>query len=198
MPIPIRHIVLAVVTIILPVIAEAQQINFSLYASQNISLNEVVGTLNFNDKQTIITRSSGETITVALTDQPAVITLTGQADLDVTVTIDAPAYLELDGGTDQIPLTLQFAYSNKGATNLEDALLAAIEIPSSFTTATFPVKQRASGTRAVPPTPNHVGYTPPTATAYLFIYGTLGPVGEINAGVYLADIVVTVEYSSYD
>lgn len=198
MPISIRHIVLTVVTTLVPLISEAQQINFSLYAGQNITLNEIVGTLNFNDKQTIITRNSGETITVALTDQPAVITLTGQADLDVTVTIDAPSYLELDGGTDQIPLTLQFAYSNKGATNLEDALLAAIEVPSSFNTATFPVKQRASGTRAVPPTPNHVGYTPPSATAYLFIYGVLGPVGEINAGVYLGDIVVTVEYSSYE
>jgi len=198
MSILIRHIVLAVVTIILPAIAEAQQINFSLYASQNISLNATTESLNFNNKQSVILRNSGESITMTLTDQPAVITLTGQADLDVTVTIDAPAYLELDGGTDQIPLTLQFAYSNKGATNQEDALLAAIEIPSSFTTATFPVRQRVSGTRAVPPTPNHVGYTPPTATAYLFIYGTLGPVGAINAGVYLANIMVTVEYSSYD
>jgi hypothetical protein len=191
-------LILSGILIVLPVIAVAQQINFSLYASQNITLNATTETLNFNSKQTVIERNSGATVTVALTDQPAVIALTAQADMDVTVTISPPAYLELEGGTDQIPVTIAFAYSNKGATNEADAKAAAIEVPYTFSTATFPVKQRATGTRALPPTPNHVGYTPPSATAYLFVYGSLGPVGAINAGIYTGEITITVEYSSYD
>jgi len=195
----IRHIVFIVgLTSIIPITALAQQINFSLFATQTITLNAINGSLDFNTKQSVILRNSSAIVTIALTDEPAVITLTGQADLDVTVTVTAPTYLELEGGSDQIPLTLQLAYSNKGATNEEDAKAMAIEIPTSFTMATFPVKQRSSGTRALPPTPNHVGYTPPSATAYLFIYGSIGPVGAINSGVYSADVLVTVEYSSYD
>lgn len=193
-----NSIFLTTMLMVLPLTAVTQQINFSLYASQNITLNPTTETLNFNNKEEVIIRNSGETITMTLTDQPAVITLTGQADMDVTVTIDAPSSLILEGGSDEIPISLQFAYSNKGATNEADAKLVAIEVPASLSTVTFQVRQRSSGTRAIPPTPNHVGYTPPTATAYLFIYGSLGPVGSIGAGIYSGDVVITVEYSSYD
>jgi len=179
----------------------AQQINFGLFAGQDITLTAVTDELDFNTKQPLIVPGSNDVVTIDyLTDQPAVLTIAGQADLDVTVTLTVPTHLELNGGeeTDKIPVSFQFAYSNKGSVDLASAKTAAIPVTSGIYSATFQIKQRATGTRAVPPTPRHGGYTPPTATAYLFIYGALGPVGVVGSGLYEGTINVSVEYSSYD
>jgi len=195
-----RHSIILILTIIVWTLnLGAQQINFSTFAGSGITLTANPDVLSFNSVSGPILRNTGETISVTLAvGEPAVIAISGQADLDVTVTIDAPDYLVLDGGTDQIGVAIQFAYSNQGSANASAAKLVAVEIPGTFNTATFPLKRRTSGTRAIPPTPRHSGYTPPTTTAYLFIYGSLGPVGDVGAGSYLGVINVTVEYSTYD
>ena len=175
----------------------AQRISFGLYTSDDIVLTPLnLGILNFNDKQPIIL--SGETVTINLTDNAVtILTIEGRADMDVTLTIDAPATLDLDV-TNIIPVAIRFAYSNSGATTDITARASAIEVPAGFTSVTFPIKRRTSGLPAPPPTPGQTGYSGPTGTAYLFLYGTFGQV-PVNAaaGNYTGNINIHVEYSKY-
>jgi len=176
----------------------AQRVSFGTYATDDITLTPLnLGELNFNDKKTIIL--AGETVTINLVDDAvAILSIVGRLDLDVTVTIDAPATLALDA-TNNIPLGVRFAYSNTGAATDAIARTSAIEVAAGFTSATFPILKRASGLPAPPPTPDHVGLTAgPTGTAYLFVYGVLGPVpAGAAAGLYSGDINIRVEYSKY-
>jgi hypothetical protein len=175
----------------------AQRVSFGTYTTDDIVLTPLnSGELNFNLKQTVIV--AGQTVTIPLSsDAAAVLTIVGRADLDVTVTIDAPLTLDLDVDN-KIDLALSFAYSNFGKSNETDAKTSAVQVPSGFTSVTFPMLKRASGLPPPPPIPGHTGYSAPTATAYLFIYGTLGPVPANAAiGIYRGDINVRVEYSKY-
>ncbi len=174
-----------------------QRISFGLYASEGIVLaHGNVEELNFNNKQTLIL--AGNTVTISLTDNTAaVLTITGRADLDVTVTLDAPATLDLD--TWQIPFACSFAYSNLGAANETIAKTQAVQVAPGFTSGTFQMLRRAAGPPGPPPTPDHAGQTLPTAVAYLFVYGTLGPVPQgAAAGQYGEQINVHVEYATYN
>jgi spore coat protein U-like protein len=175
----------------------AQQINFGAYTtSQGISLL-ASGNLDFNAKQPVIASGSGSTVTIALTDnETQYIQIIGDATRDITVTVSAPQYLTIGGGGpgNQIPFTCQFAYSNLGSSDVASAKAVAIQVPTGFTAITFPMLRRLAGTPAPPPTPAHGGYTAPSATAYLFLYGSLGPVGNVTPGSYSGTINVTVQY----
>ena len=193
-----RHIILLLTfSLLLAVTVAAQRISFGLYAAEGITLARI-NDLNFNLKQAVIL--GGDIVTVNLDDVKydavGILTVEGQKDLDITVTIDAPAYLELD--ENHIPLTaVSFAYSNAGASDEATAKLRAIEIPVGFTSATFPIIRRASGLPAPPPTPKYVGYiAPPKGIVYLFVYGTLGSVpSKAAAGLYQGDINIHAEYA---
>lgn len=169
----------------------AQRINFGAYAgSLGITLY-VSGPLRFNDKQPVIV--SGSTVTITLNDTECQwIEITGDATRDITITISADA--NLTGTGDTIPFTCQFAYSNLGSATVGTAKAVAVQIPSGFTSITLPMQRRMAGVPAPPPTPPHSGYTPPSAKVYLFLYGTLGPVGNVAAGTYSGTIHVDVQY----
>lgn len=156
-----------------------------------------VNDLDFDEKEGGITSGSVATIDL-LDDMAAVITITGQADLDVTVSIDAPVTLDLDDDN-KVPVSISYAYSNLGATDETTAKTLAVRVPAGFSSVTLPLVRRSSGPPGPPPTPDHVGYTPPSGTAYIFIFGTLGPV-PLNAatGLYSGDINISVEYSTYE
>jgi hypothetical protein len=179
----------------------AQKINFGAYTtSQDISLTASSTYLNFNNQQPILVCNSNTTVTIALSDNEAQnIKIIADASRDVTVTITSPAYMIIGsgGGGNQIPFTCSFAYSNIGAADASTAKLSAVQIPAGFTTITFPVLKRSAGIPLPPPTPAHGGYTAPNATAYLFIYGKLGPIGNVNAGNYTGIINVSVNYTTY-
>jgi hypothetical protein len=195
MKLPKRYSILLLTILLLAGGVEAQRISFGLYATEDIVLTPInLGEMNFNEKKTIIL--AGETVTINLVDNAvAILAIVGRTDLDITVTIEAPTTLDLDV-TNKIPLALKFAYSNTGASTDANAKATAIEVPVGFTSATFPIIRRGSGPPAPPPTPNHTGYTAPTGTAYLFIYGTLGQVPtNAAAGLYSGNVNIHVEYS---
>jgi len=192
-----RHIILLLTcSLLLAVTVAAQRISFGLYAAEGITLTPLNSAeLNFNENHPVIL--AGETVTVNLSDA-AVLTVEGQKDLDITVTIDAPMTLDLD--TCHIPLAVKFAYSNTGALDVATAKSRAIQIPAGlgFTSATFPISRRLSGLPAPPPTPNYAGYSVPKGTVYLFVYGTLGKVPSgAAAGLYTGPINIRVEYAKY-
>ncbi len=195
-----RHIILLIfVGLLLSVSSTAQRISFGLYAQNGIILTpQDPDELNFNDKQEVIL--AGQTVSIGLNDpQAAVIAIEAQADLDITVTIDADPKLLLGTNPNGIPLTVNMAYSNLGATTSSIAKTQAVIVPGGFTSVTFPVLRRASGVPAAPPTPDHVGYTAAKATAYLFIYGVIGAVpNNAAAGLYTGNINIRVEYSTYN
>jgi len=174
----------------------AQRINFGIYTtSQGLSAT-VSGNLNFNAKQPIIASNSNTSVTITLNDDACQwIEITGDATRDITITITPDPYLTIGAGGpgNQIPFTCQFAYSNLGST-LSAAKGVAVQIPGGFTSITLPMLRRTSGVPAPPPTPAHGGYTPPSIKAYLFLYGTLGPVGNVSAGYYTGTVNVSVQY----
>lgn len=177
----------------------AQRVSFGLNATSGIVLQTgSVDELDFNAKQTVI--MAGQTVSISFTDaQTAILSISACVDYDVTVTIDAPQNLDLINTIHKAPLKVGFAYSNLGAVNEEIAKTQAVLVPEGFNSATFPVLRRAAAQPpGPPPTPDHVDYTQLRATAYIFIYGTLGPVPTNAAsGIYSGDIQVTVTYSTY-
>ena len=177
--------------------AMAQRVNFGAYTtSQGITLL-ASGNLDFNAKEPVIASGSSQTVTISLVEnETQYIQIVGDATRDITVTVSAPQYLIVGGGGpgNQIPFTCQFAYSNLGSANASSAKSVAIQVPTGFTAMTFPMLRRLAGTPAPPPTPAHGGYTAPSATAYLFLYGSLGPVGSVTPGLYSGTINVTVQY----
>jgi len=178
------------------------QINFGVYTTSDITLSVngggTTGTLNFNDKQPDIAPNSNA-VTISPTDNDALyIAVTGDATRDITVEISAPASLASADTT--IPFSYRFAYWNRGSASVTTAQQAAVQVPSGFTSATFPLLLRSSGAPLPPPTPAHGGYTAPQATAYLFLGGTLGNLGGKvggKAGTYSGTININVNYTTY-
>jgi len=196
------HTIMMVVLMVYPGGLQAQQVDFGLYAEEGITLTPLVpDVLDFGD------RFSGEGLfSIDLQEEEAVvIEIEGVAYLDVTVTLTPPTnnfiLLEgneeyLDDENNRIPLTVKMAFYNHGQENIDipTAKQQAIEVPGHM--ATFQIRRRPGGPPGPPPTPPHAGYTPPTAKAYLFIFGNIS-VGEVNAGPYSGIIDVHVEYSGY-
>lgn len=174
----------------------AQRVNFGTFASEGIIIQNLnpIG-LDFNLAAGVLVAGSNQTVQVnLLDDETVVLEIQAQADLDITVQIDIPSFLQLDA-SNVIPVSLNWAYSNMGATDPMTARTQAIILPAGFQTFTFPVIRRSTGTPGPPPTPSYQGFTAPLATAYLFIYGNLGPIGNIQAGQYDGIINVTVSYT---
>jgi hypothetical protein len=84
---PYRLLFILILTLA-PQMLAGQRINFGLYAGQGITLTATTEVLDFNSKQTVINPGNEEIITMDyLNDQPAVVTITAQAYLDVSVTV---------------------------------------------------------------------------------------------------------------
>ncbi len=180
----------------------AQKVSFGTYADQGLTVQvQTPDLLDFGD------RLSGEgPVSILLSDQEAVpIEIEGVAYLDVTVTIELADdnFLLLQGDPEnrndpnkRLPVNIKMAYYNRGQEGIseEAAKLEAIEVTGNM--ATFQIRRRPGGPPGPPPVPPHAGYVPPTAKAYLFIFGDL-TVGNVNAGPYSTLINVHVEYSTY-
>jgi hypothetical protein len=126
----------------------------------------------------------------------AVIELEGIPYLDVVVSVTAPDYVYLNGDdlcvlpACRLPLTLNYAFTN----NLElvDQIGAAIPFPSG--TARFPIQRRVTGPPMPPPDPSITLVSFPSATSYIYIYGSVTSIIGSTSGDYQSTITVTVEY----
>jgi hypothetical protein len=194
--------ILTVLAVICILPASAQQVGFGLYTDSDLTLTKLVPEdLDFGD------RVSGEgTVQILLNDDKAVpVEIEGVAYLDVTVTLVPPDnnYILLQGDADNLteadkrmPVTIRMAYYNRGQEGITEIAAKAEAIEVVGNTVTFQIRRRPGGPPGPPPVPPHAGYTPPTAKAYLYIYGDLD-VGNVNAGPYTGLINVHVEYSTY-
>lgn len=182
---------------------DAQSINFSTWTgSDEITITSVqaMPKLDFNLKQSIITKNSGPVL-INLTDLQAVgFQIEAPEGFDLTVEVDAPQVLRLDGTgsnlDETVPFQIGIAYSNQLSIDEASAKGSAVQLPAGFFNVTFPVDRRTAGAPAPPPTPISGDYVRPKATAWFFIYGTLGPVGPVIAGNYTENITINVYFTS--
>lgn len=197
--------VISLSALLFPTGAMAQRINFSTWTgSDEITISPVLANpnLNFNLKKAAISANS-PAVTINLIDNQSVgFQIQAPDGYDLTVEVDAPAFLALDGvGTapeEQVPFRLAMAYNNQAAVDELTAKSTAVELPTGFYNVTFPVNRRTAGVPGPPPTPNSGTYVRPRSTAWLFLYGELGPVGPVNAGNYFAEIIINVYFTSND
>ena len=181
----------------------AQRISFSTWTgSEDISLRSPQGVmpgLDFNQKKAAIVAGS-EAITIAITDHQAIIyEIEAPENFDLTIEVDAPTVLVLeDNPSETIPFQLRIAYNNMNPMDEQTGKLNAVELPLGFNSITLPVNRRTSGAPGPPPTPEHGGYTRPKGKAYIYLYGTLGPIGTIPPGTYEGNITINVSFTNYE
>jgi hypothetical protein len=177
--------------------AVAQRIDFGVYSTSQGLTATSSGNLNFNAQQPVIVSGSNASVTIALTDgECQSIEIVGDATRDITITITADLNIITGGGGPgySIPFACRYAYSNLGLSNASSAKPYAIQVPIGFTSITLPMLRRTTGAPLAPPTPAHGGYAAPSVKAYLYLYGTLGPVGNVAAGSYTGNVAVHIQY----
>lgn len=172
------------------------RINFGSYVGTNQDFAlDVYALEDFLEFGQII-GSGGDVIIGKTDDRAVIIEITGVANLDVTVTLVPPPDDELKRVGDLetgIPVTIKMAYYNQGEAVESTILSQSVEVTGQV--ITFPIRRRGGGPPGPPPTPPHSGYTPPTAKAYIVIYGTLEIGGQtLYAGNYNGSITVDVSY----
>lgn len=185
---------------------EAQRINFSTFAGEGIVISSPEGPsgLNFNSKKSVIISGSNEKVSIKRGNggddgYSVIYEIVAAEGFDLLVDITAPSALRIAGdtvATNQIPLVLEVAYSNKGTNSVASARGQAIDVPAGATSLIIPVLARMTGAPGPPPDP-FSGSTSsrPTGKVYVFIYGEAGPVGNVRAGNYEAAIQINVNYA---
>jgi hypothetical protein len=182
--------------------AQAQRINFKPFVgNESISLTvlENPAGLNFNSKQPLIPVGQNFPVTIDLSDLSAVVVeIDAPIEFDVTVSFSSDLGLTLNGsgGGIPVPFGMRFAYNNTGESTDGARRLAAVEVPMGYSVLTLPMRRRLSGAPAPPPTPDHDGYVRPRGKAYLYVYGSLGPIpSNIPSGNYSGTINLVVDYA---
>lgn len=181
----------------------AQRISFGVFAGEDdISIGLPLGgntELDFNQKQRILTSGSGQVVLIERDEGNPYLVYPIQAaeGFDLLIDVIQPYDLWLDGnvGSDQhIPFELQIAYNNQGVPTIN----SSIEAPPFMTSLIVPVSRSTSLAPGPPPDPlSGENSKRNQATFYLFLYGKLGPIGNVQAGLYSADIIINVSYANY-
>jgi hypothetical protein len=188
-----------------PLVAQAR-ISFRAFAGEGIVLSSPQGLnagLDFNAKRRIIVPKT-DAIRINLTEgDPFVVYQIKAAEgFDLLVDLDTPRFLELEDEDrdpeDRIPFVLRVAYENSGAATPQAARGNAVELPVGVNSLLLPVGRRSTGAPGPPPDPFSGDFSRrPTGTVYLFLYGELGPFGNIRAGTYSKEVTIHVNYADY-
>ncbi len=175
------HLIVMTLTVANPLLA--QTINFSVHVSSSLDATKdadmAFPQVMAGDGLTVIGLGDGGM---------GVFAISGNAELDVEVTLVAPTHLtHVTYPAQQMELDLQFAYANKGVNDINQAITVV------GNTARFQLKERESGPAGAPPTPPSAAHTPEIVTAYLYLFGTID-VGLIASGSYGGTVDLYVQY----
>lgn len=180
----------------------AQRINFSTFVQGEEILLTLLDqpNLNFNRKSRVIVVGQTSPVTINIGDEATlVVEIDAPIEYDITAQLTWDKGLSINGSDTGItvPFEFRFAYNNTGELTDVERRANAVQIPPMFHTITFPMRRRtAGGPPPPPPTPEHGGYVRPRGKAYLFFYGSLGPVpNNLRAGNYSGDIQLSVTYA---
>lgn len=181
----------------------AQRITFSTWTgSDDINISSPQGVfpaLDFSQKKRVILPNS-EAVSIGLNDNLAVIfELEAPNGYDLTVELSAPPVFVLaDDPSQTIPFQMRMAYNNRSPSDPISGKLQAQELPVGFSSITFPVNRNGSGLPAAPPSPEFGGFSRPKTKAYIYLYGSIGPIGNVPTGRYDAEININVSFTSND
>lgn len=179
-----------------------QEINFGDYGNYNLSAGVLnSNTLNFGN----LISGSGTSSTISISGA-SIIYITGVEYIDVIVDVSTSGQgnLLLNGnpaniGNSQksIPFNLQAAYANnKDTPNIGQAkFITSISSNNAFTKQ-FPILERQNRPPGPPPPPptNAFDQSEVEETAYLYLYGSIPNVGNVDAGNYSSQITITINY----
>jgi hypothetical protein len=188
----IRSVALKVVLLALPMSLYGQEIDFGSYVSSSVVVL-AERDLDFG----LLLRPGSSNVTLG-SGFEGVVSMEGIRYLDAFVTISPypVSFLYLNGddscvaSTCRVAFDMITAYTNSG--QAFDVTSGAVVF--SGATVRFPFRTRPGGPPRPPPVPPHAGYTPPTDTAYLYIYGTATASIDANAGSYSNIITISVTY----
>lgn len=179
-----------------------QEINFGDYGNYTLSVSVLnTNTLYFGQ----LVSGSGASSTISISNG-SIVAITGVEYLDVIVDVSTSGQgsLLLNGnpaniGNSQksVPFNLQAAYANsEGTPNVGQAkFITSITSNNSFTKQ-FPILERQNRPPGPPPPPptNAFDQSKVEDTAYLYLYGSIPNVGNVDAGNYSSQITVTINY----
>ena len=172
-----------------------QEVNFNTYAGEGITLTVTNQELSFGENGMVVSGEGSVEIPIS-SGKKTTIAIEGVKFLDVYVEITGPQEIYKNGNTgstQSIPFDLKAAYSNLGQDNYAQSRSIPVATDNSATQR-FRIQGRGKGPPGPPPVPDHAGYTPPKAEAYLYLYGSIN-VGNVDAGPYSGTINVTVSYA---
>lgn len=173
-----KPLLIAISFFLLPfTVINAQMLAFNVEAPPELNITVISdGVLDFGS----LLQNQG-LVQIPLNDPGTeIISIEGPFNENISVTITAPSALQLDP-FNTLPYTLGAAYANQGEDNKSQAVLF------QDNTAIFRIKEGGA------PGGGPRGGGPPTATAYLYIFGEI-TVGNVNAGSYTGVINIFVEY----
>lgn len=182
------------------------RINFSAFAGAGITISTPQGPtgLNFNSKRSVVFPNTPEKISIRRGHQDdeeysVIYRIEAAEGFYLLVEVSAPTALRISEDTDpdnQIPFALTMAYENKGANTVNQARANSIEVPPGLSSLIIPVLPRSTGTPGPPPDPFSGDFSSrPMQNVYLFLYGEVGPIGNVKSGNYSGDIVINVTYA---
>ena len=180
-------------------VGSGQEINFGQYGDYSLTVDELNNDdLDFGQ----LISGSGNSKDIPITEAK-VIEITGVEYIDVIVDVTAPTELYLNGNPGNagdpakaINWTLKAAYANnKGTPNVGQAKFIT-NISNNNFVKQFPILERQNRPPGPPPPPptNEFEQAKVEETAYLYIYGMIPNVGNVNAGGYSCIINVTIQY----
>lgn len=197
MKIILRHVLLLfLICCLVNAMTGAQQIHIAHHTSEDIVVTaNGHGALNFNQKNYLI--EAGKMVDILLSDNAAaVITIEGQSDREIALTLDAPLRLTLDA-VNSVPFNAKMAYSNSGAPSESHGRATATELIYGANTITIPFLRDNPAPAGMKAASYPAGYSPATGRVFLYLYGTLGPVPQnAAAGLYTGEINIHVSYAS--
>ncbi len=206
-----HFIILAAHLSMAPNMAEAQRLDFGIFADSDIVVQPLMGneTLDFNTKQNPII--PGDMVSIELTENDesalAIFEITAARDFDIDVEVvpqNAGSLILVDDSSESIDFTLKWAFSNQASPNTSHAISVAQNnvVPQGISFATFPVLRRSIGSNGPPgPPPAPLDGDSPnreTAVVYLFVYGTINVDESAAVGLYSDTINIHVSYSGGD
>jgi len=205
-----RHTILLVSSLLLLVCWASPafaQVGLNLSSAHGITVEIDYNVLDFGQIAT-----DGDRVDIEQEDsRSVVVSIEGIAnrDVDVYMYTERSTYpnnflfLDLGSGDydENNKLSAEFfmAFYNRVPPNKEEEDFGTVRgsaIPISGDMATFQIQRRTQGPPGPPPTPNHEGYQPDVAKAYIVIYGNLQP-AQVNAGKYSETITIHVEYADH-
>src|SRR6056297_2415703 len=175
------RLIIAILLTLMPLSGTfAQMLAFNIEAPPELNVTVITdGVLDYGN----LLQNQG-LVQIMLNDpQTEVISIEGQFNQNVRVTITPPAALQLDA-SNTLPYTLGASYANQGENNKGQAISF-----NGSNVATFRIKEGGAPQGG----PRGGGGGPPNATAYLYLYGNI-TVGNVNAGTYSSILNIFVEY----